>query len=215
MCTLGSTISWAASHREHHKYTDKQGDPHSPSGNLWHKIKVYFYYFPTYHINPLLIKDLTIDPDHKWFHRNYYKIIYTYALGLFLINPLYAAYFYILPALFVFICISWVTVIAHLPSNGRWGYRSDTYRIFNSDDYTYNSHVWQFILMGEGYHNTHHSCPWLWNNAILPNEFDISAKIIKLIGDVNTVPPSAHGPIRRGRAMFDEIAAVRNSRIKS
>ena len=45
LCTLGSTISWAAGHREHHRFTDKVGDPHRPAGSLWHKIKVYFYYF--------------------------------------------------------------------------------------------------------------------------------------------------------------------------
>ena len=28
LCTLGSTISWAAGHREHHRFTDKAGDPH-------------------------------------------------------------------------------------------------------------------------------------------------------------------------------------------
>ena len=45
LCTLGSTISWAAGHREHHRFTDKTGDPHRPAGSLWHKIKVYFYTF--------------------------------------------------------------------------------------------------------------------------------------------------------------------------
>jgi stearoyl-CoA desaturase (delta-9 desaturase) len=208
MCTLGSTISWAAGHREHHRFTDKQGDPHSPSGSLWHKIKVYFYYFPTYPISPMLIKDLTIDTGHKWFHKHYYKVIYSYALGLFLIDPIYAGYFYCLPVLYVFTGISWVTVIAHLPYSGRWGYRSDTYRIYKSDDYTYNSHVWQFLLMGEGYHNTHHTCPWLWNNAMLPKEFDISGQIIKRIGNVNDRPPLPFDSVRRGQEMFDEIHSV-------
>jgi len=208
LCTLGSTISWAAGHREHHRFTDKAGDPHRPAGSLWHKIKVYFYYFPTYPISPMLIKDLTIDTGHKWFHKNYYKVIYAYALGLFLIDPMYAGYFYCLPVLYVFTGISWVTVIAHIPTNGRFGYRTDTWRIYKSDDYTYNSHVWQFLLMGEGYHNTHHSCPWLWNNAILPGEFDISGKIIKHIGNVNDRPPMAYDSVRRGQAMFDEIRAV-------
>jgi len=207
LCTLGSTISWAAGHREHHRFTDKDGDPHRPAGSLWHKIKVYFYYFPTYPISPMLIKDLTVDRDHKWFHRNYYKIIYAYILGLFLINPSYAGYFYFIPALYVFTGISWVTVIAHIPTNGRFGFRKDTWRIYKSDDYTYNSHIWQFLLMGEGYHNTHHSSPWLWNNAILPGEFDISATIIKHIGIPNDKQPKEWDSVRRGQEMFDEIQA--------
>ena len=208
MCTLGSTVSWAAGHRKHHQLTDKEGDPHRPAGNWWHKIKVYFYYFPTYPISPMIIKDLTVDPEHKWFHKNYYIVIYSYALALLCLGPEYLGYFYALPVLYVFTGISWVTVIAHIPTSGRWGYRKDTYRIYNSDDYTYNSHVWQFLLMGEGYHNTHHACPWLWNNAVLPREFDISAKIITLIGNPNRQPPKEFTSVRRGQAMFDEIAAV-------
>jgi len=209
ICTLGSTVSWAAGHRKHHQYTDKEGDPHRPAGNFWHKVKVYFYYFPTYHISPMIIKDLTSDVDHKWFHKNYYIIIYSYALSLLMIGPEYLGYFYALPVLYVFTGISWVTVIAHIPSTGRFGYRSDTYRIYNSDDYTYNSHVWQFLLMGEGYHNTHHACPWLWNNAVLPGEFDISAKIIKLIGNPYDKPPSPFVDVRRGKKLWEEIAMVK------
>lgn len=208
LCTLGSTISWAAGHREHHRFTDKAGDPHRPAGSLWHKIKVYFYYFPTYPISPMLIKDLTVDPDHKWFHRNYYKVMYAYTLGLFLIDPIYAGYFYFIPVLYVFTGISWVTVIAHIPTNGHFGFRKDTWRIYKSDDYTYNSHVWQFLLMGEGYHNTHHTSPWLWNNAILPGEFDISGQIIKRIGIVSDHQPKEFDSVRRGQEMFDEIQSV-------
>jgi hypothetical protein len=48
----------------------------------------------------------------------------------------------------------------------------------------------------------------LWNNAILPGEFDISGKIIKQIGIVNDRPPLAYDSVRRGQAMFDEIQAV-------
>ena len=31
----GGPIAWVATHRIHHKYTDKKGDPHSPRDGRW------------------------------------------------------------------------------------------------------------------------------------------------------------------------------------
>jgi fatty-acid desaturase len=112
------------------------------------------------------------------------------------------------PVLYSFITTSWVTVVAHIPLSKHWFFRKGTYRIYNSDDYTYNSHVWQFLTWGEGYHNTHHACPWLWNNAILDKEFDISAQIIKVLGIPKNIDPRPIVSVRRGKDMFNEIAMV-------
>ena len=46
--SLGSNISWAATHRKHHQHSDQEGDPHSihtNGGGFWRAFKIYFYYF--------------------------------------------------------------------------------------------------------------------------------------------------------------------------
>jgi fatty-acid desaturase len=202
--SLGSTICWAAGHREHHQHADKKTDPHRPYGSFWHKIKMWFYYFPTWKINPMIVKDLLEDKDHQFFHRHYYKIILSYVVLLALINPVYVGYFYAIPVVYTLFGISWATVIAHVP---QLGYLS--WRTYNTPDYTYNSNFWNVILMGEGYHNTHHACPWLWNNALYKGEWDASAWVIKLIGIPNDLPAKPHKPPRTGKALRDEMAAVR------
>ena len=204
IATLGSTIGWAAGHREHHATTDKKTDPHRPFGSLFHKFKMWFYYFPTWVIDPMLVKDLATDPDHRFFHRNYYKVIFVYMIILGLIDFRFIGYFYAVPVLCTLFGISWATVIAHVPQLGYFSWRT-----YNTDDYTYNSNFWNVLLIGEGYHNTHHACPWLWNLAINKGEWDMAAWMIKLIGHPNSKPPLPHPPIRTGKALRKELQAVK------
>lgn len=205
--TLGSTICWAAGHRAHHKHADHIEDPHRPHGSLWHKIKVWFYYVPSFRLNPLIIKDLKRDKDHVWFHKHYYKVIWSYILMLALIDPIYVGYFYGIPIMYTLTGISWATVIAHVPKLSY--YLPDAWRTYNSKDYTVNSHIWSIIFIGEGLHNTHHAVPGLWNNAINKGEFDLTAPIIKLIGIPNKPSVRPHPPIRRGmKAVKKEIQEV-------
>lgn len=187
--SLGSTISWAANHRKHHRHTDKEGDPHCPTGNLWTKIKLWFYYFPVYHINPRIIKDLTIDKEHKWYHSNYFKVIFAYIIVLSLINPVYVIYFYAIPAIYCFWGMSWATVPAHSKRLAPWCYRN-----YDTDERSHNSHLVNLLVPGEGYHNNHHANPWLWNNAVQPWEFDITAPLIRLLGIPNDIPPRTINP---------------------
>ena len=202
--SLGSTICWAAGHREHHQNSDHKSDPHRPHGSLWHKVKMWFYYFPTWHINPMIVKDLMSDKDHQFFHRHYYKIIFSYIAILALLNPIYIGYFYSIPVLYTLFGISWATVIAHNTFLGRIGWRT-----YNTDDYSYNSNFWNILLMGEGYHNTHHKCPWLWNTALHKDEWDISAWVIKRIGKNLTTHKALKHPERRfGKELVNELEDV-------
>jgi fatty-acid desaturase len=201
--SLGSNICWAAQHREHHKYSDQEKDPHRPHGSLWHKVKVWFYYVPDIKISPMVVKDLTADKDHVFFHKHYYKIIALYVGALYVIGAKYVGYFYALPVVYTFTGISWATVIAHIPELGRWSWRT-----YDTNDYTVNSHLWSVLFIGEGLHNTHHGCPGLWNNAINKGEFDLTAPIIKLIGITNKPVVRKHGELRYGKDLRDELKNV-------
>ena len=70
---FGSSLTWAATHRVHHKYSDKSEDPH-PSYQIWST----WFWIDTYKeskINPSAIKDLLRNPFHKWL-RDYYFVIW-------------------------------------------------------------------------------------------------------------------------------------------
>ena len=185
LTTLGSNISWAATHRKHHKFSDHDGDPnsiHTDGGGFWRGVKMYFYYFPTYLINPRTVKDLTVDPMHKWFHKNYYYVIFSYIAILAIIDPVYVGYFYALPAFYAFTGISYITVTAHCI----WLGKLVGYRNFEIDDHTWNWSLASILFPGEGNHNNHHAKPGAASNKFKDKDIDLGYWYMKLIGTINT-----------------------------
>ena len=182
--SLGSNISWAATHRKHHQFSDLEGDPHSihtGNGSFWRAVKIYFYYFPTYLINPRTVKDLTNDPMHRWFHKHYYKVIGIYVTVLALIDPLYVGYFYALPVFYVYTGISYITVLAHNVTLNKFiGYRN-----FEISDHTFNWGIASILFPGEGNHNNHHALPGAAQNALGPRDIDLGFWYLKVVGKIN------------------------------
>lgn len=181
--SLGSNISWAATHRKHHQCADLEGDPHSihtDGGGFWRAVKIYFYYFPTYLINPRTVKDLTNDPMHRWFHKHYYKVIASYVAVLAIIDPIYVGYFYALPVVYVYTGISYITVLAHnITLNKVIGYKN-----FEVTDHTFNWTVASILFPGEGNHNNHHALPGAVKNALKPGDIDLAYWYLKTVGNV-------------------------------
>lgn len=184
--SLGSNISWAATHRKHHKFSDHEGDPHSPNlegGGVWRSIKLWFYYFPTYAINPRTVKDLTVCKDHKFFHKHYFKINLAWFALLFALSPATATYFYFLPIVYVFSGISYITVLAH----NDWLHKKIGYTNWDTQDRTFNSKIMAVLVPGEGNHENHHVNPATAKNALVKGEWDLGWWFIRLIGkQINT-----------------------------
>ena len=174
--TMGSTINFAAGHRQHHVKSDTPEDPYCLDGGLWHRIKLFFYWFPTFKISPLIVKDLLRDSDHQFFNDHYWKILLVYPTILLLIDPVLFGYFYALPVTYVLLGMGYVTVIAHLPSCRRFGTRYHA-----TNDNSWNSKLFGLLLAGEGYHNNHHAFPGKSNYETHPGDFDVSGRIIDLI----------------------------------
>ena len=166
--TMGSTINFAAGHRQHHRFSDTPDDPYDLTGSLWHKVKLFFYWFPTYKISPLIIKDLLRDKDHVCFNNNYWKILLPYPIILLAIDPVWFGYFWALPVTYVLLGMGYVTVIAHL----RLGNRP-----YDTNDNSWDSKLFAVLLAGEGYHNTHHAHPG--RSTLGP--LDVAGRVIELI----------------------------------
>jgi stearoyl-CoA desaturase (delta-9 desaturase) len=165
--TLGSNISWAAT------------DPHSPNTNgagFLRSVKLWFYYFPTYPINPRIIKDLTTDALHKFFHKHYFKIIIAYVVTLAIIDIKLVCYFYFVPVVYSFTAISYITVLAHNTWLSKFGYKN-----LNSNDLSFNSKIASLFVPGDGNHNNHHAKPEQASNKIAPDDWDLGYWMVKLL----------------------------------
>lgn len=177
--SLGSTIAWSSTHRKHHQTSDQSDDPHSPNVDKspWRSIKLWFYYFPTYHVSPRIVKDLTVDPMHKFFHKHYFKITLGYVLLLALIDLRLACYLYFVPVIYGFWATSYITVLAHNTWLAKFGYRN-----FNTTDESFNSKLAAIFCPCDGNHNNHHGCAGAATNSLKKGDWDTGFWFIRLIG---------------------------------
>jgi len=169
LTSVGSPLAWVAIHRQHHRCTERLGDPHSPY--LIGNFRAWFGIWPTIRLDLKLVRDLREQPFQKKLHKHYLYIILLYCGLLAIINPWLIVFAYCLPACLCLHSSSAIIVIAH-----RHGYK--THQI---SDESRNSWIANLITMGEGWHNNHHAKPYRWSNWEKWWEWDIPAVIIWLI----------------------------------
>lgn len=172
VCTLfgvlaftGSSIGWVGVHYDHHKFSDRPGDPHSPKVHGLQMLLANYQFEP----NKWAIRNLITDPFHAFIHRYYFGILglwlaFWTVLGL-------GMHVVIIPA-----AISiWVSTISNY-TNHKWGYRN-----YKTADDSTNLWINAVFTFGEGWHNNHHAAPGRWNFGHKWWELDLGAQFIKLI----------------------------------
>lgn len=170
ICTMGPVTNWAGTHRLHHATADTDKDPHSPVGKpLWKKIAYWFNYWEKHEVSPKLIKDLLRQDKHKFVHKNYFKLLFTYIIILGIIDIELLLYGYIVTTMFILHFVSWITVGAHI-----WGHREH-----ETNDKSLNTNIMGWFLWGEGYHNNHHANSS--NYDFGRGKFDLGARVIEFL----------------------------------
>jgi sn-1 stearoyl-lipid 9-desaturase len=166
---MGSSLSWVAVHRQHHRYSDTELDPHSP--HILGSIKSWLGFWGNIKIDLRNCNDIRKSSFHRYLHKNYILIQLLYVSILASIDPLLIIFGYAIPCVLVFHSAGAFDVIAHVH-----GYRSH-----NTKDQSRNSWIANVITMGEGWHNNHHANPGNYSNKERWWEFDPSGIIIALI----------------------------------
>jgi stearoyl-CoA desaturase (delta-9 desaturase) len=180
-------IDWVATHRRHHKYSDKEGDPHSPwrFGSDWKALTKGFLWshmgwlFERGRTNPAkYCPDLVADPDIRRIHR-LFGLVATLSLGT--------------PALLGFLLTSswqgaltgffWGALVRiSLLHHVTWSINSICHMMgdeaFDSRDKARN--VWWLAIpsFGESWHNLHHADPTCARHGVLKGQIDSSARLI-------------------------------------
>jgi len=150
------TKQWVAIHRKHHRFSDHEGDPHSPVvygiKNIFFR-GVYYYY--------LAAKDTSIlfsygkGTPNDWIERNVYTPYNKYGILLMLLIDILL--FGIWGVLIWGIQMIWIPFWAAGVVNGigHWiGYRNGT-----TKDNSKNFSPWGIVIGGEELHNNHHLDP--------------------------------------------------------
>lgn len=176
----GGPIFWVATHRIHHQYSDKEGDPHTPrEGTYWAHMGWIFTGAAMHHDTQVLrryVPDLSKDPVHVWLTKWHWvpQVVVGLALLAYGGMPyvLWGTAFRVTAGLHA----TWLVNSA----THKWGSR----RFQTRDDSTNNWWV-AMVTWGEGWHNNHHAHPVSARHGLAWYEIDLNyygIKTLQLLG---------------------------------
>ena len=183
----GPVLVWVADHRRHHKYSDKEGDPHSPwrFGNDWKALsKGLLYAHVGWMFNPnrtsqqKFCPDLLADPPIRRVSSTFPLWVAVSLLAPALIGGLWSMS--LAGALTAFFWASLVRIC--LLHHVTWSINSVCHTFGNEDfdvrDKSRNVAWLAIPSFGESWHNLHHSDPTCARHGALEGQIDISARAI-------------------------------------
>ena len=169
---VGTTIQWTAVHRDHHRHSDTDKDPHYRGTGILKFVQMQFFTMlvPS---APRYVPDLLRDTLHQKFHNYYWLIHLAYLSALWFLDPLAIIYAYLFPCFILWHVMSSLGTFAHTPRFG-------TQKITEKDNST-NLWLLGWFAFGEGWHNNHHAEASNYKFGRNSSEPDLAARIIELI----------------------------------
>jgi stearoyl-CoA desaturase (delta-9 desaturase) len=176
----GGPIFWVATHRIHHKFSDQDGDPHSPrDGKWWSHMGWILTGKSMHHDTTTLVRyvpDLAKDKFHVWITKYHYAPMIVLGLALLAAGGLPFLLWGIFLRTVVGLHATWlVNSATHL-----WGSRR-----FATRDTSTNNWVVALLTFGEGWHNNHHAYPTSARHGLKWYEVDLNwygIRALKLLG---------------------------------
>ncbi|HEY1822720.1 MAG TPA: fatty acid desaturase [Trebonia sp.] len=188
----GPVINWVADHRRHHKYSDKEGDPHSPwrygedakalvKGLLWAHVLWLFDENRTSRKKyaPDLLADRKIHAVSAWFPAIVaFTLLAPALIGGFWTSGGVWSWHAAIEAFF-WASVVRVTLLHHVT----WSTNSICHTWGNTDwqsrDRSVNVAWLAIASFGESWHNLHHADPTCARHGALKGQIDQSARVIK------------------------------------
>jgi stearoyl-CoA desaturase (delta-9 desaturase) len=167
MSGQSSPFYWVATHRRHHQYSDREGDPHSPHAGapehgwvrrFWHAHQGWVFGIARF--DPTAVRDLAKRRDLVWIDRHWYV---WYLLGL----ALPAAVGYVIggSGFDALMGLLWGGLLRHAVGAQVtyavnsvchvWGHRP-----YATGEHSRNNFFLGLLALGEGWHNNHHAFPY-------------------------------------------------------
>ena len=183
----GPVLTWVADHRRHHKYSDKEGDPHSPwrFGDDWKALSkglvwahVGWMFDGNHTSQEKFCPDLLADKKIAKISRSFPALVAISLLAPALIGGLWAWSWQGAVIAFFWATLVRVAFLHHVT----WSINSICHTFgkeeFEVRDKSRNV-TWLAILsFGESWHNLHHSDPTCARHGALRGQIDIAARLI-------------------------------------
>jgi len=173
----GGPIKWVGLHRMHHKFSDKNGDPHdSNRGFWWSHMGWMLFEIPADKEIDRYTKDISDDWFYK-FCQNFFIPIQV-VLGLFLYWL--GGWPFVIWGIFVRLVIVFHFTWFVNSATHQFGYVS-----YDSDDHSKNCWWVALVTFGEGWHNNHHAFQYSARHGLKWWEVDITwmnIRFLQLLG---------------------------------
>ena len=165
----GGPIFWVATHRVHHQYSDKDGDPHSPIDGKWWAHVGWILMGKSLHQDTQTLSryvpDLAKSKFHVWITKYHYLTSVVVGAILFAVGGLP----FLLVAGFLRTAIGLHCTWLVNSATHSWGSRR-----FATRDLSTNSWWVAMFTFGEGWHNNHHAHPVSARHGLKWYEFDLN-----------------------------------------
>jgi stearoyl-CoA desaturase (delta-9 desaturase) len=185
----GPVITWVSDHRRHHKYSDKEGDPHSPwrygddakalaKGLLW--AHVLWLFDPNQTSQEKFAPDLLADKKIRAIDNWFPAFVAVSLLGPALVGGLWGLSWHGAITAFFWAGLVRVTLLHHVT----WSINSICHTWGSKDwdarDRSRNVNWLAIPSFGESWHNLHHVDPTCARHGALKGQIDESARVIWL-----------------------------------
>lgn len=178
---------WASHHRDHHRYTDTERDPHSPQQGFWWSHIGWIISGRFDETDHEAIADFSRFPELRWL--NSHNWVGPVSLGT--VSFLIAGWSGLVVGFFGSTVLLWhatfsVNSFAHLFGRRRYA----------TTDSSRNNWLIAVLTLGEGWHNNHHHYPRSARQGFRWWELDISFHVLRLLQVLRIVrnlnqPPAA------------------------
>ena len=165
----GGPIFWVATHRIHHRYSDKYGDPHSPIDGKWWAHAGWILMGKSLHHDTCTLShyapDLAKCRFQVWITKYHYVPVIILGMGLFALGGVPVLLWGLFARTVVGLHCTWLVNSA----THSWGSRR-----FRTRDLSTNSWWVALVTFGEGWHNNHHAHPVSARHGLKWYEVDLN-----------------------------------------
>jgi stearoyl-CoA desaturase (delta-9 desaturase) len=200
---------WAGHHVSHHRFADRDGDPHSPMVSGVYYAHIGWFLNDTKHdrlepSNPVM-RDFSTVPEIAWLDRFHFVPPAVLALVLYLVGGLpWLVWGFCLPTTTLAHATFAINTVNHLFGTRR----------FDTIDESRNNVLTAFFAVGEGWHNNHHRYQRSARNGFYWWEFDPTWYVIRamaaagLAWDVQPVPDRIYHEARATKSRRTAVPSV-------
>jgi stearoyl-CoA desaturase (delta-9 desaturase) len=192
---------WAGHHVNHHRYADRDGDPHSPMVSGFYYAHIGWFLNDARHdrlepTNPV-VRDFSKAPEIVLLEKYFAIPPALLALAMFAVGGLpWLVWGFCLPTMTLAHATFAINTVNHMFGTRR----------FDTIDESRNNAFTAFFAVGEGWHNNHHRYQRSARNGFYWWEFDPTWYVIRLMGalglawDIKGVPQRIYDEARVARA---------------